>query len=84
MSVARGIVRNQGGETIRPPWYVEGSFYSDDTRTFKLGGDNTSFNFSLQPGESTGWELEFSSSLYEEEQFPAFTVGNLRAFLRPE
>ncbi len=76
----KGFVKNKASKTIRPPWYVEGDFYSDDTYSFKLGGDNNALNYSLAKNESTTFELQFSSSKYDESQYPDFAVKNFRAF----
>lgn len=56
---AEGIITNTGNSSITPIWYLEGSFFRD-SGTFKMGGDNTSFSFSLGAGQSTGWTLSFS------------------------
>lgn len=79
--VAKGTVKNNGNKTIYPTWYVEGAFYSDSTSNFKLGGDYYSINYSLEPGETTLWILEFSSSLYYESDYPSFCVKNLRGYI---
>lgn len=76
----KGIVKNKNKSTVRPLWYVEGDFYSDNSFTLKLGGDNTSINYSLAKNETTIFELRFSSSKYNESDYPNFAVKNLRAF----
>ncbi len=76
----KGFVKNNNRSTIRPPWYVEGDFYSDNTYTFKLGGENNRINYSLAKNESTAFELRFSSAKYDELQYPDFAVKNFRAF----
>ena len=76
----KGIVKNNGNKTITPTWYVEGDFYSNNTFSFKLGGDNNNFNYSLAKNESTLFQLRFSSSKYDESQYPDFAVKNLRAY----
>ena len=78
--VAKGTVENTGTRTITPPFYVEGQFYSDAGYRLKLGGDNYRLAFSLAPGESAVWTLEFSSSEINEAQYPDFAVKNLRAY----
>ena len=78
--VAKGIVKNTGKGKISPPWYVEGDFYADDSYALKLGGDNFSINFALYKGESTAFELRFSSGMYNEADYPNFAVRNLRAY----
>ena len=77
---AKGTVKNTSDETYYGKWYVEGDFYADGTYAFKLGGDNYLITYSLAPNESTGWELVFQSSLYEESDYPDFAVKNLRAY----
>jgi hypothetical protein len=77
--IAKGTITNNGSNII-PPWFVEGDFYSDSSFTFKLGGDSERINFALGNGESTGWELEFSSDRYVESEYPDFAVRNLRAY----
>ena len=78
--IAKGTVENAGSNNFYGPWYVEGDFYSDDTYSFKLGGEKFLVTFSLEPGEQTGWELRFSSNLYTESDYPGFAVKNLRAY----
>lgn len=77
---ANGTVKNTGDNIIYPPWYIEGEFYTDSNCSFKLGGDYYNINFSLSPGEQTGWRLEFSSNLYSESDYPDFAIKNLRAY----
>ena len=76
-----GTVANTGNSIYYPRWYIEGEFYTDDNYSIKLGGGSTSINFSLAPGESTFWELDFSSSSIVESDYPDFAVRNLRAYL---
>jgi hypothetical protein len=76
-----GTVANTGNSVYYPRWYIEGEFYSDDNYSIKLGGSSTSINFSLAPGESTFWELDFSSNSIVESDYPNFAVRNLRAYL---
>lgn len=77
---ARGTVENTGSTAFSPPWYIEGEFYADDSYKFKFGGDQYTINFPLIHGEKTAWELEFTSSLYIESDYPDFAVKNFRAF----
>ncbi|MFH1213126.1 MAG: hypothetical protein V1681_03500 [Candidatus Neomarinimicrobiota bacterium] len=79
-----GTVTNGGTSTIYPDWYVEGDFYADSTFALKLGGDNYKMTFTLAPGESATWKLEFSSDLYLESDYPHFGIKNLRAFYYKE
>lgn len=77
--VAKGTVKNIGNKAITPVWYFEGSFFRDNG-SFKMGGDNTSFNFSLGAGQSTGWELVFKSSQYSAVDYPHFRIADTRVF----
>lgn len=77
---ARGTVTNNGNTTITPIWYIEGSFFRDSQRNFKFGGNNTSFNFSLGPDQSTGWQINFSASQYPASENPDFAVGEFRVY----
>jgi len=79
---AKGIIKNTGTKKISPPWYIEGDFYKDDTYAFKLGGESQQINYALYAGETTAWELTFSSSSYDEGQFPHFGMKNLRAYYK--
>ncbi len=76
----KGTVKNTGKKNITPVWYVEADFYTDDSYSFKLGGDNNRLNYSLAKGESTSFQLKFSSSKYDESQYQNFAVKNLRAY----
>ena len=78
----RGTIKNTGTKKISPPWYIEGDFYKDESYAFKLGGESEQINFALYSGETTAWELVFSSSSYDEGQFPHFGIKNLRAYYK--
>jgi hypothetical protein len=75
---ARGTVRNDGKNAWSPVWVVEGQFYADSTFSFKLGGATKSFTFSLAKGESTLWDLKFTSTAFDLADYPHFAVKNLR------
>lgn len=77
--VAKGEVENTGTSKISPTWWVEGQFYSDTTYKLKLGGANTAFTFSLEPGEKARFELRFSSRNEDLTEYPNFGVKGLRA-----
>ncbi len=77
---ASGTVENTGLTSFYAPWYVEADFYADSTYDFKLGGEKYMITFSLEPDEKTGWELKFSSNLYQPSDYPNFAVKNLRAY----
>lgn len=76
----KGTVKNVGAETILPPWYVEGHFYSDSTLTLKLGGARDKITISLEVGTTTYWSLEFSAEDIDESLYPNFKVSQLRAY----
>jgi hypothetical protein len=75
---ARGTVKNTGKVGWSPIWIVEGQFYADSTFTYKLGGANKSFSYSLAKGETTAWELHFTSDAFDLSDYPNFAVRNLR------
>lgn len=77
---ATGTITNTGNSSITPIWYIDGSFFRDANSSFKMGGDNTSFTFSLGPDQTTGWQLRFSDSQYPASNHPNFSVGELRAY----
>ena len=77
-----GMITNTGDTTILAPWSVEAEFYSDSTFTFIFGGDQQSFNVTLQSGVSTYWTLEFSSSEFVVSDYTNFAIKNFRAFIK--
>ena len=79
--IVKGTVSNDGESTFYPPWYIEAEFYADSTFTTKFGGTRTIINYSLAPGENTLWQLNYSSNLIVESDYPNFAVKNLRAYV---
>lgn len=79
--IVKGTVSNDGDDNFYPPWYIEADFYADSTFTTKFGGERTTINYSLAPGENTIWQLTYSSSLIIESDYPNFAVKNLRAYM---
>ncbi len=77
-----GTVTNNGAETLTPRWYIEAQFYSDPQKSLKLGGAADSFNFSLENGETTQWSLRYSNSDQDLDDYPEFSVDNMRAYKR--
>ena len=77
--VAKGRITNSGSTTYDSPWYVEAQFYADGTHKLKLGGDSYFISFPLDPGQTCFWQLNFSSSIIEEQDYPNFDVSDLRA-----
>ncbi|MCU0452940.1 MAG: hypothetical protein MUE68_04725 [Bacteroidetes bacterium] len=78
MMVARGRVWNNGTSATIPTWYVEAVFYTDTTYKTKLGGNSTTMNFGLDPGQSSYWSISFSTSSVDLRQFPSFRVKDVR------
>jgi len=78
---ATGMITNTGNSTIPAPWWVEAEFFSDSTFTLILGGNQQSFNVTLQSGVSIQWTLSWSSSNIIESNYPNFAIGNFRAFI---
>ena len=77
---ATGTITNTGNSNIFPVWYLEASFFRDQNQSFKMGGDNTSFSFSLSPGQTTGWQITFRNSQYPASENPDFSIGEFRAY----
>lgn len=78
MMVARGQVWNNGSSSTIPTWYIEAVFYTDSTYKTKLGGNSTTMNFGLSPGQSSFWSISFSTSAVDVRQFPKFKVKDVR------
>ncbi|GAB5408655.1 MAG: hypothetical protein BalsKO_10200 [Balneolaceae bacterium] len=77
---AEGTITNIGNSSITPIWYLEASFFRDQNQTFKMGGDNTSYSFSLGSGQSTGWQITFRNNQYPASENPDFSVGEIRVY----
>jgi hypothetical protein len=80
--VASGQAKNTGTETITSPWYVEAQFYSDSTLTVKLGGNFTKMTVPLPQETSALWTIRFASQNVDEEKYPHFHLGDLRAIYK--
>lgn len=79
---AKGRVTNLGTTKINSPWYVEGQFYTDQTYTTKLGGNNTRISVPLEPYQSTFWVLTYSTSIVDVSQYPNFRISDLRGIYK--
>ncbi len=79
---AQGTVKNTDDEPFYPYWYIEADFYSDSTYGLKFGGESESMNFTLDPGESTLWTIEFGHESIIESDYPNFRIKNLRAYTK--
>jgi hypothetical protein len=77
---AKGTVTNTGSDRFSPIWYVEGSFFSDAEESIKLGGNNTSFSFALERGQTALWTLYYSDGDINPFDYLEFTVSELRAY----
>lgn len=78
---ADGIVTNASSSKVRTPWYVEGQFYLDSTKTLKLGGSNVEITVPLDPAQSTTWSLNFTPSSLQ-YNYTHFVVGDLRGIYK--
>ena len=76
--VAKGTVKNNGTSQVTSPWIVECQFYTNSSRTTKLGGNNTQIGVPLSNGQSTFWTIYYSSSNVDVRNYPNFAVGDLR------
>jgi len=77
----KGTVKNTGSSSIQPPWYIEASFYKDDTYSHIFGGSSTMKNFALNSGVSTDWSLSYSSGAIVESDYQDFGVKDLRVYV---
>lgn len=75
--VAKGSVKNNGSSKVTSPWYVECQFYTNSSKTTKLGGNYTKIGIPLSNGQSTLWTINYSSSNVNVNDYPNFAVGDL-------
>ncbi|NUM61981.1 MAG: hypothetical protein HUU44_07510 [Ignavibacteriaceae bacterium] len=80
--VAKGSVKNNGNSKVTSPWYVECQFYTNSSRTTKLGGNYTQIGVPLAKNESTFWSITYSSSNVNVNDYPNFAVGNIRGIYK--
>ena len=76
--VAKGTVKNNGSSQVSSPWYVECQFYTNSSKTTKLGGNSTQIGVPLSNGQSTFWTITYSSSNVNVNDYPNFAVGDQR------
>ncbi len=79
--IIKGTVKNTGSSSIQPPWYIEASFYKDNTYSHIFGGSSTMKNFALDAGVTTDWSLSYSSGSVVESEYPNFGVKDLRVYV---
>lgn len=80
--VAKGSVKNNGSSKVTSPWYVECQFYTNSSKTTKLGGNYTQIGVPLSNGQSTLWTITYSSSNINVNDYPNFAVGDLRGIYK--
>ena len=80
--VAKGTVKNNGSSQVTSPWYVEAQFYTNASRSTKLGGNYTEIGVPLSTGQSTFWTINYSSQNVDVRDYPNFTVGDLRGIYK--
>jgi len=80
--VAKGSVKNSGNSQVTSPWYVECQFYTNSSRTTKLGGNYTQIGVPLSKGQSAFWTINYSSSNVDVNNYPNFAVGDLRGIYK--
>jgi hypothetical protein len=80
--VAKGVVRNFGNAQVTSPWYVECQFYTNSSRTTKLGGNYTQIGVPLSNGQSTFWTITYSSTNVNVNDYPDFAIGDLRGIYK--
>jgi hypothetical protein len=80
--VAKGTVKNNGNSQVTSPWYIECQFYTSSSKTTKLGGNYTQLGVPLSSGQSTFWTINYTSSNVDVNNYPNFTVGDLRGIYK--
>lgn len=80
--VAKGTVKNTGNSKVTSPWFVECQFYTNSSKSTKLGGNNTQIGVPLSKNESTFWTITYTSSNVNVNDYPNFAVGNLRGIYK--
>ena len=80
--VANRSVKNNGSSKVTSPWYVECQFYTNSSKTTKLGGNYTQIGVPLSNGQSTFWTITYSSSNVNVNDYPNFAVGDLRGIYK--
>ena len=80
--VAKGTVKNNGNSQVTSPWYVECQFYTNSSRTTKLGGNSTQIGVPLNKNQSTFWTINYTSSNVDVTDYPNFSVGDLRGIYK--
>lgn len=80
--VAKGTVKNNGSAQVTSPWYVECQFYTNSSKTTKLGGNFTQIGVPLSNGQSAFWTITYSSSNSNVNDYPDFAVGDLRGIYK--
>jgi len=80
--VAKGTVKNNGNSQVTSPWYVECQFYTNSSKTTKLGGNYTQIGVPLAKSESTFWTINYSSSNVNVNDYPNFAVSNFRGIYK--
>ena len=79
--VSKGTVKNNGNSQINSPWYVECQFYTNSSKTVKLGGNYSQISVPLSKNQSTFWTINYSSSNVDVTNYPNFAVGDLREYI---
>jgi hypothetical protein len=79
---AKGTVKNNGNSQVTSPWYVECQFYTNSSKTTKLGGNYTQIGVPLNKNQSTFWTINYSSSNVDVNNYPNFAVGDLRGIYK--
>lgn len=80
--VAKGSVKNNGSSKVTSPWYVECQFYTNSSKTTKLGGNYTQIGVPLSSGQSALWTINYSSSNVNVNDYPNFAIGDLRGIYK--
>ena len=58
-----GLVTNiSQTKTISTHWFIECQFYANQDKILKLGGENTTINIPLDPGQQCNWLITWNPS----------------------
>lgn len=80
--ITKGIVKNNGNAQVTSPWYVECQFYTNESRTTKLGGNYTQLGVPLSKNQSTFWTISYTSSNVNVSNYPNFAVFDFRGIYK--
>ena len=79
-----GHIKNiSSTQTIPSAWHIECQFYSDESMSLKLGGENGTVWVPLEPDQSTIWTIRWLPGVNSNiniSDYPDWTYGDIRAY----